>query len=294
MLPAAQQPSVKPEHCGITSDRFHTPKLFTPVFNHGVLPCSSSLRECWKDGSSVSFSARSSGKYFSLSISSCAFGVQENDSDESQVDTKKIWTCSASKRLQVSSKCKYSLSGKKKAGRGGVGECQSCSHFKSIFRSSRHAQDGRLNVTGRIYPVQVLLSQQSLAAHHSRSEVPFPLWVDRLFEALSVVSSAEVRTRQLLVPARDTQPLKGAEQHTGAVRGAESRHIRHYHKVTMDSQRHRRRIRHTEWLHLISATAASVRTLCDVNNCLHTAVQHINCKTISVGTLRFKEDKMIN
>lgn len=106
-------------------------------------------------------------------------------------------------------------------------ECQSCSHFKSIFRSSRHAQDERLNVTWKIYPVQVLLSQQSPATHPSRSEVPFPLWVDRLFEALSVVSSAEVRTQQLLVPARDTQPLRGAEQHTGAVRGAESRHIRH-------------------------------------------------------------------
>lgn len=39
------------------------------------LPCSSSRRECWKDGSSVSFSAWSSGRYFSLSISSKASQV---------------------------------------------------------------------------------------------------------------------------------------------------------------------------------------------------------------------------
>lgn len=89
-------------------------------------------------------------------------------------------------------------------------------------------------MTGRFYPVQVLFSQQSPATHHSRSEVPAPLWVDRLFEARSVGASAKLRKRQLLVPARDTQPAKGAEQHAGAVRGAESSHYHHYHKVTMD------------------------------------------------------------
>lgn len=44
---------------------------------HGHLPWSSSRMECRKDGSSVSFSAISSGKYFSLSISSWALSPSE-------------------------------------------------------------------------------------------------------------------------------------------------------------------------------------------------------------------------
>lgn len=110
-------------------------------------------------------------------------------------------------------------------------------------------------MTGRIYPVQVLFSQQSPATHHSRSEVPAPLWVDRLFEARSVGASAKLRKRQLLVPARDTQPAKGVEQHAGAVRGAESRHNHH------GQRRHLRN--RAKWLHLILSVV--IKTC----NCLH-------------------------
>ncbi len=98
-------------------------------------------------------------------------------------------------------------------------------HIHTHTHTHTHTHNEQLNVTGRFYPIEVLFSQQSPATHHSRTEVPAPLWVDRLSDAHSVVSSAKLRRRQLLVAARDTQPVKGAGQDAGAVRGAESRWI---------------------------------------------------------------------
>lgn len=53
--------------------RFYISIVVRAVHLNGrTLPCSSSRRECWKAGSSISFSAWSSGKYCSLPMSSLA------------------------------------------------------------------------------------------------------------------------------------------------------------------------------------------------------------------------------
>lgn len=74
-------------------------------------------------------------------------------------------------------------------------------------------------------------SQQSPDTHHSRTAASLSsFWADRLSEAHSVVSSAQLRRRQRLVTAKE----EGAEQRAGAVRGAESRH---YHVIIIKSAR---------------------------------------------------------
>lgn len=122
-------------------------------------------------------------------------------------ENKKNKTCSTSKRLQV--RAPPNVIVEQNHGR----LCHSSSRYWSISQSSVLAEDTHALRAQHSEPFSApgegLIPSKSPASHHSRTEVPSPHWVDRLFEAPSVVSGAKLTPPQLLVAARATHGAEG-------------------------------------------------------------------------------------